>query len=592
MEIDRVLEEFRMAGTRVSRRDLLRAAGVGGMSAGAVALLAACGGTATPSTSGNSNANASAPTPIPQTSILGGSATPESNAAAASPTASTSAGTPIKGGTWRFAIQSDPVPYPVTLPNALPDLLVCKTMYDGLVKYQLQNGVIQVVPDLADSWTANSTLTEYTFVLKQGVTWHDGQPLTADDVKFTFDTELDPKTNTSSRGNISSIQSVEVVDTHTVKFVLKNPYAPLPVMLGYNRWIVPKHLLQGQDPNQPTSFLKNPVGTGPFKFKQVAQGSYLEVQANPDYFGGAPFLDGIVFKVIPDGNARVAQMKSGDIDFTPVDTSQVSAVSGLPNVTVRQAPQVQYEYIAFNHKDPRFADVRVRQAFAYALDRDAMLKNLLKGYGSVANGPISPLMGDYYNPDVQKYSLDLNKAQQLLSDAGWKKGSDGILANDKGDKLSLRFLGTNIFPLYPLDMVYAQQQFQKLGVDIKLDIESWTVNNQKELAFEWDLLRSYWITPPEPDMYDHYYSKSAANDWAYSNPQVDDILTKARQEPDHQTRVNLYHQFQQIVATDLPLIYLYYPQEVQAVSTITHDLPVMGYRDALSWMNKVWLSKS
>lgn len=590
MEISQVIEELRRSGVHVSRRELLRYAAFGGVAAAGASLLAACGGsgseTAT-SASDGSNATTAA-------NSGNSSATPAASAVSgATGTAGTgSGGTPQKGGTWRMAIQSDPVPYPITFPNALPDILVCKTMYNNLTRYQLQDDVIQVVPDLAESWSANDDVTEYTFKLKSGVKWHDGTPLTADDVKFTIDTELDPSINVWSRGPISSIKEVQVVDDVTVKFVLTSPYAPLPVMLGYNRCIMPKHLLEGKDLNQPADFLKSPVGTGPFKFKQASPGTFLEVQANPDYFDSAPYLDGIVFKVIPDGNTRVAQILSGELDFTPIDTSQVKSLNGSASVVVRQAPQVYYDYIAFNWKQERFHDIRVRQAFAMALDKPAMLKSFLNGYGTVANGPINPLLGDYYEEISEPYPQDMDKANSLLDEAGWKKGSDGIRANAQGEKFTVSFLGANIFPVFKADMVYAQQQFQKIGIDVKLDIVSWTENNTKELAFQWDLLRSYWITPPEPDQYDHYFSTSKANDWAYSNPDVDDLLVKARTEPEHAKRVAMYHQLQEMLSKDLPLIYLYYEQEVQAVSTKTQNLPLIGYRDALTWMSKVWIGKS
>jgi len=263
MHIDHVQAELQRAGLHVSRRDLMRLAMAGGAAA-----------------------------------ALGAPFMTRREALAQEE--------PVVGGVWRMALTANPTAYPITAPGAIVDILVNKTMYNNLVKYQLTEGVIEVVPDLAESWEANADLTQYTFTLRSDVTWHDGEPLTADDVKFTFDSVLDPEVTARFSGPISSVESVEVVDPQTVVFNLKSSFAPLPVMLGYNQAIVPKHLLEGQDLNQPTEFLAAPVGSGPFKFGTAQQGSYLEVVANEDYFLGRPNLDRIIFQVITDGNARVA----------------------------------------------------------------------------------------------------------------------------------------------------------------------------------------------------------------------------------------------------------------------------------------------
>jgi peptide/nickel transport system substrate-binding protein len=549
MDIEDVLADLRRARVRLSRRDLLRMAAFG---------VAAAGGLG---------------------AMLGGA----TGARAAAMVGK-------RGGVWRMAIPGNPTAYPITIPGKLVDILVDKTIFSTLVKYELRNGAIHVVPDLAQSWTANASLTEYTFRLRPGVKWHDGQPFSADDVKFTMDATLNPKVNAGMAGVVSAIAQTSVVDANTVKFTLKYPYAPLPVMLGYNVAIVPKHLLENQDLNQPVQFIRNPVGTGPFKFKTFAQDSYLEVSANPDYYFGAPMLDGIVFKVIPDGNVRLAQLKSRDIDFTVIDPPQVAAVQGATGIELRRAPQVNYYFFAINHDLPKFADVRVRQALTYAIDKQAIVKSILKGDGRPATGPINPLLGAYYNPNVETYPYSLEKAQALLAEAGWKKGSDGVLANGKGEKFTLLFNGPKGYPVMEQVMTYAQQQYQKLGFDVTLDIVDWPVHLQKYHDRKYDLLMEWWITPPDPDLYDHYYSRSSDNWWGYKNAALDQMLIKARSEPDPQKRVAMYHEIQVMIAKDVPLVYLYYPPELQAVSSRTQGLPLIGYRDALTWMSKVWLA--
>jgi peptide/nickel transport system substrate-binding protein len=552
MRVEDVLADLRRANVRVSRRELIRMAALGGAAA-----------------AGALGALRSGPT--------------DARAAGA---------TPRRGGVWRMAIYGNPTAYPITIPGKLVDILVDKTIYSTLVHYELRNGSIEVVPDLAESWTSNPKLTEYTFTLRKGVKWHDGRPLTADDVKFTMDAMLDPKVNAGLAGVVSSIAETQVVDPTTVTFVLKYPYASLPVMLGYNIAIVPKHLLADQDLNQPVQFIQHPIGSGPFKFKTFVQDSYLEVEANKDYFGGPPLLDGIVFKVVTDGNARLAQLKAREIDFTVIDPPQVAALQGASDITVRRAPQVNYYFFAINHGRPKFSDVRVRQALSYAIDKQAIVKNILKGDGRVATGPISPLLGAYYNPDVETYPYSLEKAQSLLAEAGWKKGADGILVDGKGERFTLLFNGPKGYPVLEQVMTYAQQQYQALGFAVTLDIVDWPVHLEKYHKRQYDLLTEWWITPPDPDLYDHYYSKSPDNWWDYHNPQVDRLVIEARSAPDQRARIALYHRIQAILAKDVPVIYLYYPPELQAMSTRTHGLPLMGYRDALTWMSKVWVDRA
>lgn len=547
MKIEAVQAELQRAGMTVSRRELMRLAMAGAGAIGFGAPLLAQG-------------SAGAQTPVPP-----------------------------QGGVWRMAIAANPTAYPITAPGALVDILVNKTIYNNLVQYKLTDGAIEVVPDLAESWEASPELDQYTFTLKSGVTWHDGQPLTADDVKFTFDAVLNPEVNASFRGPVSSIESVEVVDPQTVVFNLKYPFAPLPVMLGYNQAIVPRHLLEGQDLNQPAEFLRAPVGSGPFMFKTFSQGAYLEVAANEAYFEGRPNLDGIIFQVITDGNARVAQVRSGDIDFTVVEPPQAESVSNDPNITVIEAPQVNYYFFAVNHTVARLQDPRVRQALMLAVDRQAIVDTVLKGYGRIATGPIHPALGDYYNPDVKTYGYDMEQAAQLLADAGWTKGDDGILVNAAGERFTILFNGPKGFPVLEQLLTYAQQQYQSLGMEVTLDIPEWSVHLEKYHNLEYDLLVQWWITPPDPDLYDHYHSESPSNWWAYKNPELDEQIVQARSEADPATRVGYVHQIQTFLAEELPVIYLYYQREIQARSKRTQGLPEMGYRDALSWADDIWL---
>jgi peptide/nickel transport system substrate-binding protein len=498
--------------------------------------------------------------------------------------------TPVEGGTWTMALAGNPTAYPITAPGALNDILVNKTIYNNLVQYQLVDNAIQVVPDLAESWEPNADASQYTFKLKSGITWHDGTPFTAADVVFTIESMLNPEVNASQRGNIARISAVEAPDDLTVVFTLSSPYADLPIMLGYNVGIVPKHLLEGQDLNEPTAFLQAPVGTGPFKYKEFSAGNFLSVEKNADYFEGAPHLDSIIFKIIPDGNARVAQAQSGEIDLAIVEPPQVEAMNESDSATVREVPQVQYYFFAVNHTSPTMQNVLVRRALAHSVDKDAIVNELLGGYGAVCTGPINPLLAEYYTSEVTTYPYDLEAAGALLDEAGWTLDGDKRV-NASGQPLTLVVNGPQGYPTLEQVLIYAQQQWEGLGITVELVIDEWTVHLEKYRTQDYDLLLNWWITPPTPDLFAHYHSTATSNWWKYNNPQVDDLILQGQAEIDVAARAEIYKQLQVLLADDLPVLYLWYGRELQALSNRTQGLPAMGYRDALTWSEDIWVTE-
>ncbi len=266
-------------------------------------------------------------------------------------------------------------------------------------------------------------------------------------------------------------------------------------------------------------------------------------------------------------------------------------MEGAANVVLRREPQVNYYFLAVNHSIPKLQDPRVRQALSHVLDKDAIVASVLAGAGQVATGPIHPFLGDYYNPAVQTYAYDPDAAAQLLTDAGWTKGDDGILVNAAGERFTLLINGPKGYPVLEQVLVYAQSEFQQLGIEVTLDIPEWTVHLEQYHDLKYDLLVQWWVTPPDPDLYDHYYSTSSSNWWAYNNPELDPLLIAARSQADHAFRVELVHQIQTLVALDLPVLYLYHVQEIQALSTRTQGLVEMGYRDALTWSELIWVTQ-
>ncbi len=579
-----MVPESQTGRTRLTRRQMLA-----GMSAlGAAAALAACGGSSTAPTATSGAQGTTAPkivgtpnpTAIPQVGAT--AAAPVAAAAAQPTTGAASAAAPAvagaKGGTIKFPLGSDGPLNPIVVPGNLASIFTNKTVFNGLIRFNSKT--LNPEGDLAEKWEVAPDGKSITFTLRQGVKWHDGQPFTADDVKFTFDTMLDPKINARFRSNIKGVTEAVVNSPLSVTLKLTTPLPSLPIQLGYNIHMIPKHVLQGQDINAPKDFLAKPIGTGPFKFVEATPGSTMTVERYDNFHFGAPQLDRITFKVTPDINAQLAQLKTGELDFMLMEPDQAATVKSDNNIVIQNASQVNYYFIAYNDKRPLFSDKLVRQALTMAIDREAIVKDVLGGAGQIANGPINPLLAWAYTDEVKKLSYDPKAAAAQLDAAGWKAGSDGIRAKD-GQKFSFELLVDKGNTTRESVAQIAQQAWKAIGIDAKINVMEFNAAVAKFIAGDFDSIVNWYITPPDPDVFAWYSTGGTSNQWNYSNPQVDDLLTKARSELDQTKSGALYKQFLGIIAEDEPITFLYYPQEIRGLRARLQNVPAVGIRDAI-----------
>jgi len=471
--------------------------------------------------------------------------------------------------------------------GGLPNILVNKVLYSTLVKYDPKNWT--PVGDLAERWTVGDDRLTWTFALRRNVTWHDGKPFTARDVKFTIERLwLNPQVPFFQRANLQDIGRVDAVDDFTVRVVTKVPFATLPVMLGYLANILPEHILGGYSVEQlrnPVDFLRNPVGTGPFRFGESVLGSHVRLVAYDRYFGGRPRLDAIVFRVVADVEQQLAQLQTGQLDLMIIEPHQVPAVQRMANVQIVDALQVNYTFLGFNHKAEPFGDRKVRQALSYAIDRKAVLEKIYGGKGRLATGPINPLVGWAYTDAVDHYRYDPALAQRLLDEAGWTKGPDGIRRKaGQPLKFTLDFDRGN--PVREQTAVVAQKYWRDVGADVELRVSEFNsllsrIRARPNPLQAWVL---WYITPPEADLLAYYHSQGTLNEFGYGNAEVDQLLEKGRATFDQPERARLYQQAQRLIAADAPVVYLVYPAEIQALSARIQGWVPMGYRDALTHM--------
>ncbi len=491
-------------------------------------------------------------------------------------------------GHFVMPIQGDPVMNPVIQPS-LPSILVNKPIFPGLVRPREGDGSPE--PDLAVSWTVSADEKSWTFKLREGVTWHDGKPFTADDVVFTFKAIADSKVRTRQRSFYTDVDRVEKVDDHTVRFVLKKPLAPLLAYLGYQTGIVPKHLLDGVDMNKAVAFHKeNPVGTGPFKFKEFVPASHVTLEANPDYFRGPPALASITFKILPNQNAQIAQLRTGEVDFVLIEPPNLPLVQQNSELQLNVAPQFGHVYIALNNAHPLFTDPVVRRAMSHGIDKKSIVERVLQGKGQLSTGPIPAVMGWPYDPEVPTYPYDRKKAQSLLAEAGWKVGSDGVLQKD-GQRFAFTMVVDKRNPTRVQIATIAQQFFKQLGMEVKLQTLEWgdMIKNYWR-PHKYEAMTFYQIYAPDPDLFGFFHSQyvdKGRNLARYANPEMDQLLAEARNVSDTSVRKALYSKIQHMLAEDAAMIYLYYPQELRAIRQSVSFFPNLGIRNVLRHAEKI-----
>lgn len=548
---------------------------------------------------------ASAPTaPAPQGTTSSAAAKPTAAAAqptqssaaapAAQPTAA-AAGAAQPGGTVNIPIAADPTMNPWH-PNAFVEsVFVNRVLFDSLTK---PGKDLNPAPDLAASWEAAADGLSWTFKLRADAKWSDGQAITADDILFTFnDIVLKKELGATGAGNFSAVKNVEAVNPTTVKFNLSRPFSALPSYLAYNAGILPKHAFDGQaDPWAFTAFSKSmPVTSGPFKVESYTSGQSVVLARNDAYFGGKPNLDKIVFKVVPDANTQVAQALSGELSIMIMDNkAAVDRVKSASQVRVEPRQLVQYYWLALNQTDPRFQDVRVRQAVDYAIDRQAIVTAVEKGYGLPANSAIVPAFKAYYDPSHEsQYPFNVDKARQLLADAGWQAGSNGVLEKD-GQPFQFTMDVGQRGVLQPTNELI-QQNLKAVGIQADLNSMEWNAYIQKVVVNrDYTATVNWWVYPNDPDVFPYFHSSAAGKGFnipGYKDPKLDELLTTVQTETDLTKRKQAVSDLQSFMADNLPYVFLWYPQEIDVISANLQGVADLNLRDNMHYVQEWWIKK-
>lgn len=434
-------------------------------------------------------------------------------------------------------------------------------IFNGLVKYDRD---LNIVGDLAESWEISGNGLVITFRLRKGVRWHDGQPFTADDILFTYRLTVDPKTPTAYAGDFLKVKKAEVLDPHTFRVTYDKPFAP--ALMSWGASVMPKHLLEGTDVTK-SPLARHPVGTGPYRFKEWKTGQKIVLVQNPDYFEGRPYLDGRVMRVIPDMATMFLELRARGIDqmgLTPLQyTRQTETRYFRTHFRKYRYLSFSYTYLGFNLQNPMFADRRVRQALAHAVNKEELIDGILLGLGREATGPFKP--GTWqYNPDVKRYPYDPQRALQLLAEAGWRDtDGDGILDRN-GQRFEFELLANQGNEVRAKTAEIVQRRLAELGISVKIRVIEWAAFIKEFInKRRFDAVILGWTIPMDPDLHDVWHSSktgpSELNFISYRNDEVDALLEKGRGTFDRAERKRCYDRIQEILAEDQPYIFLYVP---------------------------------
>ncbi len=450
---------------------------------------------------------------------------------------------------------------------------VAGLIYNGLIKYDKD---LKIVGDLAESYQVSPDGLTIFFKLRKNVTWHDGKPFTSRDVLYTYRIIIDPKTPTAYSEDFKQVAAVTTPDSHTVVVRYAKPYAP--ALASWAAAILPSHLLEGQDITR-SPLARKPVGTGPFRFAEWVAGQKIVLEANKAYFEGRPYLDRYVFRLIPDTSTMYMELKAGGIDQMGLTPVQFARQTDTPRFKAAfnkyRYPSNGYLYLGYNLRHPLFKDVRVRRAMTAAINKDELIQGVLFGMGQKANGPMIP--GRWaHNPNVKDIPFDPAYARQLLSEAGWEPGRDGVLQKD-GKPLRFTILTNQGNQQRLMTAQIIQQRLKQVGVDVRIRIVEWAAFLKEFIDkgnFEVVLLA--WMTSQDPDMYDIWHSSKTKpgelNFIGYNNPEVDRLLEEGRSTFDIEKRKKAYYRIQDILAEEQPYTFLYVPDNLPVVSSRIHGI--------------------
>lgn len=448
--------------------------------------------------------------------------------------------------------------------NEMISVRITELVFNGLVAIDEKQ---EIVPDLAERWEASKDGRTYAFFLRKDVTWHpkegeEARPFTADDVVFTYNIMMHPKTITPLKVRYEFIEKVEKLGDHAVQFTLKRPI--LNALAKFSFKVIPKHgpsnplYLTREDP-----FVQRPIGTGPYILRNITADREVILVANEKYFRGRPHIDKFIAKPFADQNIMSQALMFNAIDMIVlVNPRDLPEIQGDKRFVLQPYNALSYAFFSYNLRNPLLADKRVRRAFTHAVNREEMLEAFFNKQGTIISGPFAP--GSWaYNLDVQPLPFDPQRAIALLNEAGFTPGPDGVMQKD-GKKLSLSLK-------VPIEkeseavkrVVLAFQNYLKnVGVAVRVEFKEWQAwKADVFLEHNFDIILASWVFDDSADISSLFHSAEIGawknNFGGYSNPEVDGLIVESKLTLDHEKRRTINRKLHALLADEAPYTFLW-----------------------------------
>lgn len=487
-------------------------------------------------------------------------------------------------------------------PKGIFNPMYQQTAYDFFINYTLFDTFLEVKTDgtytesLASKVDVSEDGLKYTFHLKPDVKFTDGTPMTVKDYVFTLKMYLDKSYDGDSdplsynivgakeynEGKATEVSGLKVIDDHTVEVTVSEAtaltYAELGTVPILPESYYGKAYKQG-NLDGVKALNSKPLGSGQYMLKAYKPGQEVDLEANASYFRGAPKIKNVIFKTGTD-TTHLTNMTSGATDLNAdiaVTEDNVETLKALGFANINLLPNNGYGYIAFNHKLDKFKDVKVRQALTYGLNRAEIVEAIYGPYARVINVPQSNVSWAYTEEGIETYDFNIEKAKQLLDEAGWKVGSDGIREKD-GKKFSINFSATADNPVVDALLPVMTQNYQELGIKLEKETLDFNAISDKQNTGDFEMFFAAWGLTPDPDT-TVFMTGGPQNRIGYSNEKVDELTKKGKYERDVEKRKEIYKELYQEINKDVPTILMYQRSNMVTYSARVDGFDISPYKD-------------